>query len=86
MTRLEDTGRYNDLIDFLYGKKLHRQALERLQKFGQAETPDDPQLRGPERTVLYLQNLPPELIHLILEFAKWPIQTKPELAMEIFLS
>ena len=95
MEKLEATGRYNDLIDFLFGKRLHRSALEMLQKFGieeaekgEADERDvaDDQLRGPARTVRYLQNLPPELIDLILEFARWPIQTKPELAMEVFLA
>ncbi|OAX79790.1 hypothetical protein ACJ72_05890 [Emergomyces africanus] len=90
MEKLEETGRYNDLIDFLYGKKLHRPALERLRKFGQA-APDEestgaPLLRGPERTVAYLQNLPPDMIDLILEFAEWPVRTQPELGMEIFLA
>ncbi|KKZ62258.1 6-phosphofructo-2-kinase/fructose-2,6-bisphosphatase [[Emmonsia] crescens] len=90
MEKLEETGRYNDLIDFLFGKKLHRPALERLQKFGQAETGEEgdgaAQLRGPERTVAYLQNLPPEMIDLILEFAEWPVRTRPQLGMEIFLA
>ncbi|ETI28718.1 hypothetical protein G647_01169 [Cladophialophora carrionii CBS 160.54] len=88
MAKLEETGRYNDLIEFLYGKRLHRQALERLQKFGQAEKTEevDPQLRGPARTIAYLQNLGPELIDMILEFAKWPLETDPEVAMELFLA
>ncbi|PGH00119.1 hypothetical protein AJ79_08302 [Helicocarpus griseus UAMH5409] len=91
MEKLEETGRYNDLIDFLFGKKLHRPALERLQKFGQAETDEEcgvaaAQLRGPERTVGYLQNLPPDMIDLILEFAEWPVRTWPQLGMEIFLA
>ncbi|EXJ85356.1 6-phosphofructo-2-kinase/fructose-2,6-bisphosphatase [Capronia coronata CBS 617.96] len=87
MARLEETERYNDLIEFLYGKRLHRQALERLRKFGQAEKTEDidPELHGPQRTVLYLQNLGPELIDMILEFARWPLETDPELAMEIFI-
>jgi Vam6/Vps39-like protein vacuolar protein sorting-associated protein 39 len=87
MTKLEESGRYNDLIEFLYGKRLHRQALERLQKFGQSEKTEEvgPALQGPARTVSYLQNLGPELIDTILEFARWPLQTDPELAMEIFL-
>lgn len=87
MTKLEETERYNDLIEFLYGKRLHRQALERLQKFGQAEKTEDidPELHGPGRTVSYLQNLGPELIDMILEFARWPVETEPEMAMEIFL-
>ncbi|KAI5291011.1 Vacuolar morphogenesis protein 6 [Ascosphaera aggregata] len=35
MEKLEETKRYHDLIDFLYGKKLHTRALEELRKFGQ---------------------------------------------------
>lgn len=88
MERLEETGRYNDLIDFLYGKRMHRQALELLRKFGQAETEDEsaPQLHGPKRLVGYLQNLPPAKIDLILEFAEWPVREDPELGMEIFVA
>ena len=95
MEKLEETGRYTDLIDFLFGKRLHRSALERLQKFGMEEDRNDDvddgdvtgdRLRGPARTVRYLQNLPPELIDLVLEFARWPIQSKPEMGMEIFLA
>ncbi len=86
MEKLEETGRYNDLIEFLFGKRLHRQALERLQKFGRTEEGDEDAApsRGPARTVTYLQNLPPELIDLILEFAEWPLRTDPELGMQIF--
>lgn len=88
MERLEETGRYNDLIDFLYGKKLHRQALELLRKFGQAEVIDEsaPQLHGPKRLVGYLQNLSPDRVDLILEFAEWPIREDPALGMEIFVA
>ena len=32
--KLYETGRYADLIDFLHGKRLHREALELLEKFG----------------------------------------------------
>ncbi|EAW19629.1 putative vacuolar morphogenesis protein AvaB [Aspergillus fischeri NRRL 181] len=86
--KLEESGRQNDLIDFLYGKKMHRQALELLKKFGQAEVDGETasQLQGPKRTVGYLQNLSPEHIDLILEFAEWPIREKPDLGMEIFLA
>lgn len=83
MERLEDTGRYNDLIDFLYGKKLHRQALELLKRFGQA---DNGPLSGPTRTIAYLQNLPPDQIDLVLEFSAWPLHVQHELGMEIFLT
>ncbi|KAJ6122631.1 hypothetical protein N7512_005096, partial [Penicillium capsulatum] len=81
MERLEDTGRYRELIDFLYGKRLHRQALELLQRFGQEESGD---LSGPERTVGYLQNLPPAQIDLIIEFGEWPLRIDKTLGMEIF--
>lgn len=88
MEKLDETGRYNELIDFLFGKKLHRSALEHLKKFGQAEKEEEsaPQLLGPQRTVTYLQNLPPEMIDLILEFAEWPLRADPDLGMEIFLA
>ena len=88
MTKLEESERYNDLIDFLYGKRLHRQALERLQKFGQAKETEDiePQLQGPARSITYLQALPPELIDLTLEFARWPMESNPGMGMEIFLA
>ena len=88
MEKLEETSRYSELIDFLYGKKLHRQALERLQKFGQTDRTEemDPQLHGPARTVAYLQNLPPELVDLILEFSMWPLEKDPQLGMEVFLA
>ena len=37
-------------------------------------------------TVGYLQNLPPEMIDLILEFAEWPLRLNPELGMDRFLA
>lgn len=83
MAKLEETERYHDLVEFLYGKRLHRQALERLQRFGMENI--DPQLDGPARTVAYLQNLGPDLIDMVLEFARWPLEKEPEMAMEIFL-
>ncbi|GAB7349180.1 hypothetical protein MBLNU459_g8115t1 [Dothideomycetes sp. NU459] len=86
--KLYESGRYNDLIDFLHGKKLHREALELLEKFGNNEAAEEvmPALRGPNRTVGYLQQLPPEMIDIILEFALWPIRTDPDKGMEIFLA
>ncbi|KAF4627324.1 hypothetical protein G7Y89_g10828 [Cudoniella acicularis] len=85
--KLLEKGRYHDLVDFFHGKKLHRPALELLKKFGMAEEEEEsaPTLYGPQRTVGYLQNLPPEMIDLILEFAEWPLRAKPDLTMEIFL-
>jgi hypothetical protein len=86
--KLLENNRYNELVDFFHGKKLHRPALELLKKFGMAEKDDDnaPTLHGPQRTVGYLQNLPPEMVDLILEFAEWPLRIDPQLGMEIFLA
>ena len=86
--KLLENSRYNDLVDFFHGKKLHREALELLKKFGMADTEDEnaPTLHGPQRTVGYLQNLPPEMIDLILEFAEWPLRANSNLGMEIFLA
>ena len=86
--KLLETSRYNDLVDFFYGKKLHHQALALLKRFGDVEKEDDaaPQLFGPQRTVAYLQNLPPEMIDLILDYARWPLERNRELGMEIFLA
>lgn len=86
--RLIEAHRCNDLVDFFYGKKLHRPALELLRKFGEAEeeSEDAPQLHGPRRTVAYLQTLPPEMIDLILQFAEWPLRKDPDLGMEVFMA
>lgn len=85
--KLLEHDRYNELVDFFYGKKLHRQALELLRKFGEGDEPNAkaPNLHGPQRTVMYLQNLPPEMIDLILEFSEWTLRKAPDMAMEVFL-
>jgi len=86
--KLYETGRYADLIDFLHGKRLHRQALELLEKFGKNEADEQvaPALQGPQRTVGYLQQLPPDMIDLILEFAAWPLRTDEQLGMQVFIA
>ena len=118
--KLLESHRYNDLVEFFNGKKLHREALTLLRRFGTASDepndqdeksaarahdihvnvaqPDDPlaipinpseiprQLRGPQRTVMYLQALPPDLIDLILEFADWVLRRDPDLGMDVFLA
>ena len=86
--RLIENERYTDLVDFFYGKKLHRQALELLKKFGDTkkENKAAPQLAGPQRTVLYLKSLPPEQIDLILQYGEWPLKKDPDLGMEVFLA
>lgn len=85
---LYEGERYNDLIDFLHGKGLHRQALEMLAKFGKGEADGQiPEgMQGPERTVGYLKQLPPELVEVILEFVRWPIDEDPVVGMEVFLA
>lgn len=86
--KLYASGRYNDLIDFLHGKKFHREALELLEKFGRNDAADEVMhaLRGPARIVAYLKNLSPDMIDMIIEFAKWPLQAQPDLGMSIFLA
>jgi tetratricopeptide (TPR) repeat protein len=85
---LYESERYGDLIDFLHGKRLHRQALELLAKFGngdaEGEIPEG--MQGPERTVGYLKQLQPELIDLILEFVRWPLEQDPDVGMDVFLA
>ncbi|KAI5920910.1 SPX domain-containing protein [Camillea tinctor] len=105
--KLLEHNRYNELVDFFYGKKLHREALTLLRKFGdtgatngsttkllngdgeegggeEVEIPE--QLRGPRRTVGYLQSLPPDMIDLTLEFADWVLRRDPDLGMEVFVA
>ncbi|KAH8903993.1 hypothetical protein BR93DRAFT_883671 [Coniochaeta sp. PMI_546] len=86
--KLLEHNRYNELVDFFYGKKLHAQALQLLKRFGSSDEPDPaaPTLHGPQKTVMYLQNLPPEMIDLILEYSEWTLRKDPKLAMEVFLA
>ncbi|CAK7219371.1 Vacuolar morphoproteinsis protein 6 [Sporothrix bragantina] len=110
--RLLEHNRFNELVDFFYGKRLHRPALELLKRFGDVgsqtdedkkvygdggkeSTPDDttdamvtvpPALRGPQRTIAYLQSLPPDMIDLILEFSAWTLRADPVNAMSVFLA
>ncbi|KAI1174247.1 AvaB protein [Nemania sp. FL0916] len=101
--KLLEHNRFNELVDFFYGKKLHRDALTLLRKFGDTATDGETakleldghgeteveipeQLRGPRRTVGYLQSLPPDMTDLILEFAEWVLKRDPELGMEVFLA
>lgn len=85
---LYESKRYGDLIDFLHGKKLHREALELLAKFGKGEAEGEvPEgMRGPERTIGYLKQLPPELIELVLEYVRWPLMVEPDVGMDVFLA
>lgn len=84
--KLYANGRYNELIDFLWGKKLHAEALELLEKFGKNEAGDDvpEDFRGPSRTVRYLQQLPFEMIDVILEHADWTLKADSDTGIQIF--
>ncbi|SPO05338.1 related to PHO87 protein [Cephalotrichum gorgonifer] len=87
--KLLEHNRYNDLVDFFYGKGLHQEALALLKRFGMAEEPDEAApaaLHGPRRTVAYLQNLPPREIELVFEYAEWTLRADPDLAMEVFVA
>ena len=86
--KLLEAKRHNELINFLFGKGLHREALTLLVRFGKGESKEgvSEQLQGPQRTITYLQNLPPSMIDLILEFSEWPLKTDPGLGMEIFVA
>ncbi|KAH8647129.1 hypothetical protein BX600DRAFT_532573 [Xylariales sp. PMI_506] len=136
---LLENHRYSELVDFFYGKKLHREALTLLRRFGTApeesgkeeheskglvtwlkpklgasdEKGEDekadgkkedghtngdaaeipinaseipPQLRGTQRTILYLQSLPPDMVDLVLEFSDWVLRRDPDAGMEVFLA
>lgn len=84
--KLRDTGKYDDLVDFLERKQLHRDALELLRFFGQADEENKaPNLHGPQRTVTYLERLKSEHIELILEFSTWPLKADSALGMEVFI-
>ena len=85
--KLLEHNRFNELVDFFYGKKLHKEALELLRKFGSSTKPDPaaPTLHGPDRAIQYLQGLPPSNIDLILEHAKWTLKANPGYSMEIFI-
>ncbi|KAG6138818.1 hypothetical protein E4U38_000239 [Claviceps purpurea] len=84
---LLEHNRYTELVDFFYGKRLHRQALDLLYKFGSPTEPFEEarSLHGPDRVIQYLQNLPPSEIDLILEFADWTLRENPVCSMEIFV-
>ena len=86
--KLQQSRRYNDLIDFLHGKRMHQEALELLRTLAKEHQEEEcpEMLRGPQRTVAYLESLPSEYFELILEYISWPIEEDPKLAMEVFLA
>ncbi|KAI5788211.1 vacuolar sorting protein 39 domain 2-domain-containing protein [Pyronema domesticum] len=84
--KLREQGKFDDLVYFLERKKLHREALELLRFFGQAEDMNKaPSLHGPQRTITYLERLKSDHIDLIFEFSTWPLKVEPKDAMEVFV-
>ncbi|KAJ1906143.1 Vacuolar morphogenesis protein 6 [Coemansia sp. IMI 209127] len=73
--------RYMELVDLYHGKGLYRNALQLLQAQGMAEPQQDGSstsnnsLRGTFSTVRYLLRLPADQYELVLEYARWPLQT-----------
>jgi hypothetical protein len=84
--RLLEQNRYTELVDFFYGKRLHKEALDLLRRFGTSTKPDPaaPNLHGPDRAIQYLQGLRPVDIDLILEHATWTLKANAAYSMEIF--
>ncbi|CUM47265.1 uncharacterized protein AC631_01944 [Debaryomyces fabryi] len=76
-----------ELLDFYYGRGLHKDALEMLYKLAHENTNDhnddfDEFLRGPALTVQYLQKLNGGDLALIFEFAEWVIKENDETAFK----
>ncbi|KAL7754075.1 Vacuolar morphogenesis protein 6 [Sorochytrium milnesiophthora] len=78
---LLNAKKYNELIDFYYGKGMHRRALEKLARFGSdANHP----LHGHQALLAYLQKTVGVDVSLTLEFATWLTQTNPAMGLELF--
>ncbi|KAJ2556243.1 Vacuolar morphogenesis protein 6 [Coemansia sp. RSA 1933] len=68
--------RYMELVDLYHGKGLYRNALQLLQAQGMAEPQQgNNSLRGTFSIVRYLLRLPADQYELVLEYARWPLQT-----------
>lgn len=81
--KLEELGKWKELVDFYYGKGLHREALSLLKRLGTDD--EDSLLSGPNPTVRYLQRLDNKNLELVFEFGKWPISVDAENGKELFM-
>ncbi|KAI9143816.1 hypothetical protein BKA69DRAFT_1059179 [Paraphysoderma sedebokerense] len=80
---LVEYKKYHELIDLLYGKGLHRKALELLVKFGKdIKNP----LYGYTHVISYLHRLHSTDADLILEFAGWVVKGNKEEGMKFFIT
>ncbi|KAG5360245.1 Vacuolar morphogenesis protein 6 [Yarrowia sp. B02] len=77
---LSKLSKWKELIDFYYGKGLHKDALELLVEL----KGKDPEFTS-ESIISYLQKLDATHIDLILEFSKAPIEEDIENGRELFL-
>ncbi|XP_050533096.1 vam6/Vps39-like protein isoform X2 [Daktulosphaira vitifoliae] len=78
---LKKYKKYSELIILYQTKGLHSKALELLQK--QSENSDS-NLKGPQRTIQYLQNIGSTNIDIILQFSDWVLTKYPEEGLSIF--
>lgn len=82
-------NKYNELIILYQCRKLHRRALELLQKINSQSKASDGKvirLSNPHlRTKEYLQHLGNEHIELIFEFAEWVLREYPDDGLKIFV-
>jgi hypothetical protein len=79
-TELSKLSKWKELIDFYYGKGLHKDALELL-----VELKGKNHEFTSESIISYLQKLDAHNIDLILEFSKVPIEEDIENGRELFL-
>ncbi|KAK9360060.1 hypothetical protein V1504DRAFT_456281 [Lipomyces starkeyi] len=77
-------GKWSELVDFYYTKKLHRDALELLKELGESKKMSE--LLGPEPIVQYLQKLSNEHLNLVFEFATGPIRMDEQYGIDIFMA
>lgn len=73
-----------ELLDFYYGRHLHKDALEMLYKLSHNENhgSDIDQYITPELTIQYLRKLSNEYLDLIFQFAYWVIDESSQKAEE----
>lgn len=72
-------NKYTELIILYQSRGLHTKALELLKNHFQ-----DPPSSGHEKMVQYLQNLGPDHLPTVFEYASWVIEQDPELGLRIF--
>ena len=73
----------NELVLLYQSKGIHKKALDLLLR--QADLHSGP-LKGPEKTIAYLQKLGPENLQLIFDYSRWVLKTDAENGLNIFIS